>query len=117
MKKYFEYIKKDRLIFRLYIISFLFILITIIFIVLTYSKLPPLIPMYNQLPWGENRLSSTLGIFIPSIIVFGMFVANIALSGLSYSHSPLIARLISVTTFLIIILNSLFIFRTILLII
>lgn len=117
MKKYFNTLKKDRLIFRLYISVFILIVLTITYILFNLSKLPPLIPVFNQMPWGEERLSSTFGIFIPSIITSVAFFVNIILSGISYSTSPLISRLIAITSFLTALLTFLFIIRTIQLII
>jgi len=117
MKKYFNSLKKDRLIFRLYIATFILISITVVYVFLNLSKLPPLIPVFNQMPWGEERLSSTLGIFIPSIITSAIFFVNIILSAISYTTSPLISRLIAITSFLTSLLTFLFIVRTIQLII
>ena len=117
MKKYFNYLKKDRLILKLYIASLILVLITALYIVINHSKLPPLIPVFNQLPWGAERLSSTPGIFIPSVITSAMFLINIILSVITYSLSPLIARLIAITSFLTTLLTFLFIVRTIQLII
>ncbi len=117
MKKYFNSLKKDRLIFRLYIATFIIISITASYILFNLSKLPPLIPVFNQMPWGEERLSSTFGIFIPSIITSLIFFVNIILSAVSYTTSPLISRLIAITSFLTALLTFLFIVRTISLII
>lgn len=116
MKKYFDYVRRDRLIFRLFSTSFILLLITAIFTLITYSKLPPLLPIFNQLPWGPDRLSSTLGIFIPSFLVLIISLINFVLCGFSYSNSPLLSRIFAFTTFLISLLNFLFITRTILLI-
>lgn len=113
MKKYFNYLKEDRLLKRLFIFSFILFLITVIYIIINYSKLPPLLPLFNQLPWGEKRLSDTPGIFIPSIIVLGILVFNIIASSLSHSKSPLISRLFAITCFLTSLLTLLFIVRTI----
>lgn len=116
MKKYFNNLKQDRLIKWLFIVSFVLLVITLIIILISYSKLPPLIPLYNQLPWGESRLSSTIGIFIPLIFSLVIFVVNFLLSAASYSISPLISRIFSITTFLISLITFLFTIRTIFLI-
>lgn len=117
MKKYINYLKKDRLVLRLYVASLVLILITVIYIAITFNRLPPLIPVFNQLPWGEERLSSAPGIFIPSLIASIMFFINMFLSIVSYSTSPLISRFIAITSFLTALLTFLFIVRTIQLII
>ena len=116
MKKYFRYLREDRLIFRLFALGLFFILLTLLYALLNYSQLPPLLPVFNQLPWGVDRLGNSWGIFIPSLIVLLIFSFNILLSAFIYSYSPLISRLFAVTSFLISLLNLLFIVRTILLI-
>lgn len=117
MKKYFKYLREDKLLQRLFILSFVLIALTVIFILINYSKLPPLLPVFNQLPWGEERLGSTIGIFIPSVAVFLILIINIFLSVFSYSRFPLIARMLAITSFLSSILTLLFVIRTIQLII
>lgn len=117
MKKYFKYLRKDRLIFRLFILAFILVALSFIYAALNYTKLPPLLPIFNQLPWGENRLSITPGIFIPPFVALGILILNLFLSAFSYEKSPLIARLFAVTTCLIGLLTLLFVIRTITLII
>ena len=117
MKKYFKYLKQDKLLLRLFILSFLIIVLTFVYIVLFYSKLPPLLPVFNQLPWGEKRLSQTLGIFIPALVVFLILIFNVIASSVAYPRSPLISRMLAVTSFLTALLMLLFVIRTIQLII
>lgn len=117
MKKYFKYLREDKLLSRLFFLAFVLIIITVGYILINYSKLPPLLPIFNQLPWGEKRLSQTIGIFIPSGVVFTILVFNIIVSSLSYPRSPLISRMFAVTSFLTSLLTLLFVIRTIQLII
>lgn len=117
MKKYFKYLREDKLLSRLFVIAFILIAITVVYILINYSKLPPLLPVFNQLPWGEKRLSQTIGIFIPSGVVFAILIFNIIASSLSYPKSPLISRMLAVTSFLTSLLTLLFVIRTIQLII
>lgn len=116
MKKYFKNLKHDKLVLRLFILSFLIITSTYIIIIISYTKLPPLLPIFNQFPWGEQRLAITPGIFIPPIIVTFYFFVNIFLSAFSYEKYPLIARIFAITTCLIGLLTLLFVVRTITLI-
>lgn len=116
MKKNFKTLRKDKLVFRLFILSFLILLTTFIICLLNYSKLPPLLPIFNQLSWGMDRLAFTPGIFIPPVLSLLIFITNIFLSAFSYEKSPLLARLFAVTTTLTSLLTLLFVFRTITLI-
>ncbi|MEK7160155.1 MAG: hypothetical protein AAB702_01605 [Patescibacteria group bacterium] len=116
MKSFINNIKADRWVFRGFNISLFLTFLTILFILFNYRNLPPLIPIFNQLPWGTQRLTEAYGIFIP-VAVFGIiFVINIIFASFVYSKNPLIARIVSAITFIIAILNFLFIIRTILVI-
>lgn len=117
MRKFFKYLKEDRLLLRLFILTVILIIVAIIYILINYSKLPPLLPVFNQLPWGEKRLSQTLGIFIPALVVFLILIFNVIASSVAYPRSPLISRMLAVTSFLTALLMLLFVIRTIQLII
>lgn len=117
MKKFLTDIRADNITSKGFIISFLLSLITFIFIVLYYNSLPPLIPVFNQLPWGAQRLTPTAGIFIPFIIFCLIFLFNLIFSSAIYSKNPLIARFIAATTLILSVINFLFIVRTVFLII
>lgn len=117
MKKYFKILTEDKLLQRLFIISFVLIILTIIYIVINYPKLPPLLPVFNQLPWGEKRLSGAPGIFIPGVLAFVIFLFNIIISAFLYPKFPLLSRLLAITCFITTLLTFLFVLRTIQLII
>jgi hypothetical protein len=117
MKKYFKTLKKDKFIIRLFLVTFIILTITLILILFSYSKLPPLLPIFNQLPWGQDRLSITPGIFIPIILALIIFVLNIFLAAIIYEKYPLLSRLFAITSFLTSFLTMLFIIRTLTLIV
>ena len=117
MKKYIDLAFTDRLIKRLLIVSLILMIVTALFAIFNYQKLPPLIPVFNQLPWGVDRLSNTWGIFIPIIFSLFIFVFNFFASGIVYGESPLLSRMLAITTFIASLLSLLFVFRTITLII
>jgi hypothetical protein len=113
MKNFFSNIAADKLALRGFLISFLLMLITIVYILLYYSNLPPFIPIFNQLPWGNERLTITPGIFI-STIIFGMiFLFNLVFTSIVYNRSPLIARIVAAVTLIIAVMNFLFIIKVI----
>lgn len=116
MKDFIKNIRSDRLTFNGFIISIALTLITVLYILLQYKNLPPFIPIFNQLPWGDQRLVSTPGIFIPIIIFVCLFIFNVIFTSVVYSKNPLIARIVASVTLLLAIINFLFIGRTIFLI-
>ncbi len=114
MKKFITNIRADNITSKGFIISLTLFFITIIFIFIYYGSLPPLIPIFNQLPWGPQRLVPTLGIFIPIIIFTLIYIFNLIFSSIVYTKNPLIARIVAATTLLISIINFIFIIRTVL---
>ncbi len=117
MKKLINNIKSDKITLRGFLLSLILGLLTSVYVLFYYGSLPPFIPIFNQLPWGEQRFTSTIGIFIPIIIFSLLFLFNLIVTGVIYNKNPLIARIIAATTLLIAIMNSIFIIRTILVII
>ena len=113
MKNFIENIRSDKLALRGFFISFLLMLLTVLYILINYSKLPPFIPIFNQLPWGNDRLTTPLGIFIPTIIFAVIFIFNIIFTSIVYNKNPLIARMVAAVTLILSFMNFLFIIRTI----
>ena len=79
MKNLINNITADKLTFRGFTISLLLTFFTFLYIAINYGNLPPLIPIFNQLPWSDNRLTPTIGIFIPIVVFIIVFIFNILL--------------------------------------
>ena len=109
----FKEIGSDKIISRGNIITFLIILASLLFIAVQFRILPPYVPIFNQLPWGEDRLSSTLWIFLPVGGVTILSFVNIFLSSVIYTKSQIISRMLTVSSILSSFLSFLFIVRTI----
>lgn len=117
MKDLINSIRSNTTLFRLYMSSLLIILITFGYSLFNLNNLPPLVPLFNQLPWGADRFSPSIGIFLPQLLVLGIWVFNNVFSSIIYKTIPLISRMLAVTTFLISILTLLFTIRTVQLVI
>ena len=113
MNAFFKEIKEDKILLRGAILTTSIIFLSLASIVFLYSKLPPLIPIFNQMPWGEARIQRTVWIFIVPVIALIIFIINLIFEKLIYKKIPLIARIFSMTALLISILSFLFIIRTI----
>lgn len=116
MKNIISRLRSDRILLRSFLLSILLEILTVSYALLNYNNLPPLVPIFNQLPWGDQRFMTTAGIFIPAIIFMFIFVSNLIIATLVYSKNPLISRIIAATTLLISVMNFIFIVRTILVI-
>ena len=113
MNGFFRTIQDDKIAQRSFTASFAIIFFGIIYIAFYYRNLPPFLPLFNQLPWGDQRLSKTIGVFIPPLISFLILISNFTFSSLIYKKNPLLSRILAITTLLIAVLTFLFIIRTV----
>ena len=113
MKEFFKNIATDKTTIPAFFINGVFIIASVIFILFSYGDLPPFIPIFNQLPWGERRLGPTLTIFIPVLVAILILVINVFTSTLIYKKTPLVARMLIATSLLASIITCLFIIKTI----
>lgn len=109
----FDDVKNDKVLLRGYSINFFIIVLTFAYILLSFRNLPPFIPLFNQLPWGETRIAKTIWIFIVPFLSLSIFIFNLIYSQLTYKKIPLIPRILVVTSFIVSILALLFVVRTI----
>lgn len=113
MKEFFKDIKSDKTIIPVFFINGLFIAVSVIFILFSYRNLPPFIPIFNQLPWGEQRLGPTFSIFIPVLVALLILAINISATAFIYKKTSLIARMLAAVSLLTSILAFLFIIKTV----
>lgn len=92
--------------------SVFILFVALVFLLFFYRSLPPFIPVFNQLPWGEERLGDKLTIFIPLAIASTMLIGNMIFSQALYDKMPLVVRMISITTFFISFITLIFIIKT-----
>lgn len=113
MKKFFNNIREDKTITSAFFINGFLIILILAYILFYYAKLPPYVPVFNQLPWGEERLGATFTIFIPILITLLIFIINLFICASIYKKIPLISRMLAATSLLAGILTFLFIIKTI----
>lgn len=112
MKNLFKYIKIDKIIKWSFQICAILLSGQIIYTAFSYFSLPPLVPLFNQLPWGKDRLGPTYEIFIPSILTLIFLISNLLLINNLYEKMPLLSRILSITTLIIGILSFIFTLQT-----
>lgn len=95
------------------ILSLIILFFSLILIILFYRVLPPVIPAFNQLPWGTDRLSGRFALLIPVGIALGIVVGNSIVSNIVYEKMQVAARMLTLTTLLVSGLTLIFIFRII----
>ena len=117
MKEFISSVRRDRITFNIFVASLGVCVLTIILILLNYLNLPPYIPVFNQLPWGNERLVQTLGVFMPIALFLIVFIFNFGFASFLYTkNNPLLARIVASVTVIVSIMNLLFIIKLLLLI-
>ncbi|MDO8270127.1 MAG: hypothetical protein Q7T54_05675 [Candidatus Levybacteria bacterium] len=107
MKDKFKVIITDQFVRISLLLSLIFITPLIIIIIASYNNLPPLIPFYNSMPWGEERLAySNVTILLP-IILLAIFIGNILQATIAYAKYVLVARIVLFNCFLFLLLGLL----------
>jgi hypothetical protein len=114
MKDFFKDILKDKIITSAFFINVFLIITTVCYILIVYGKLPPFVPVFNQLPWGEQRLGPTITIFVPILVSVFLLAINIFISKIIYIKIPLISRMFAAISLLAGVLTFIFIIKTIL---
>lgn len=92
-------------------VSISFYIISLGIIALTYSHLPPFLPIYNKLAWGYARLGHTYEIIIPVGIPILLSFLNIMIAKFIYAKMPLLARFLFLVTLLISLFTFIFIIK------
>ena len=100
MKDQFKLVLSDQFVRISLMLSLLFIIPLIAIIIVTYGALPPLIPFFNSMPWGAERLApSGITIFLPLLVV-AIFLFNIIIAIAVYKKFALISRITLFNCFL-----------------
>ncbi len=106
---------------KLVLFSFIFILaifaILCIFLLFTYQSMPMLVPLFNQIPWGVERLGAKIQIFLPLGIASTAIVINTLLLLFIQQDMPLVTRLVCLTNVLVALFALLVMVRTVLIVI
>ncbi len=89
------------------ILSVLISLIDAVVVIFLFSRLPPFIPFFNNLPWGVERLAPTNILFFFISTFFIVIIVNSILCSILYRKYTFISRILSMTLFLYVFLGSL----------
>jgi hypothetical protein len=105
-------VKADKIIRWGMTFSLLLLFFEVVILGIFYLKLPPVVPLFNQLPWGATRLGPTYEILLPFVMTSVFFIFNYFLLIKLYTNMPLVSRIVGVTTLLATSLSFIFIVRT-----
>ncbi len=108
----FKQFKNDNTFLLGYLSSISLLVISVSYILLLYSQIPPYLPIFNQMPWGDMRIGAKNTIFLPIGITTFVCIINFFLSAYLYEKLPLVSRIFAVVSLLICIFTLLFSIRT-----
>jgi hypothetical protein len=112
----FKTLFADKIVKQSGIASSVLLLLALLYLAVLYRSLPPFVPLFNQLPWGTERLGSKVMVFLPVVSVLVLFAVNMLVSRFIYEKMPLVVRMIGITTFFISVITFIFIIRITLLV-
>src|SRR5438270_10524662 len=95
MNATFKQLIEDKITFWSFLLSLILLLAASIYIFINLSRLPPLLPLYNRMPWGYTRLGEKFEIFIPVSILIIFYIVNIISASIVYKKAILLSRMIS----------------------
>lgn len=97
-KLQFQELKKDRLFIWSTVISFASLILTLVAIAITWQLLPPVIPFFYSLPWGEEQLAPAFSLFLLPGGGLLLYFLNAAVALLIRPLSPFFARVSLIAT-------------------
>ena len=112
MNEVSSHIKADKIIRWGMTFSLLLLILQILLIAFYFLQLPPVVPLFNQLPWGDARLGTKYEFFLPLVTVILFFLFNYFLLRKLYLTMPLVSRIVGITTLLSTVLSFIFTVRT-----
>lgn len=86
--------------------NILFIVLQLGFILLKFSNLPPVVPLFFSLPWGESQLTSASHLFWLPIFSIAVALINTILAAFFLSNIQFFSRLLVVFSLLFSSLSS-----------
>lgn len=107
MKENFKLLISDQFVRISLVLSLIFIIPLMTIIILSYAGLPPLVPFFNSMPWGEERLALSTFVIVLPLILFTVFTGNIIQAVSFYSKYVLVSRIVLFNCFLFLLLGLL----------
>lgn len=117
MKNFFKKIQQDSVLSWSFWITLFLIVAMVGSIAAVLSNLPPVVPLYNNMPWGYGRLGRSYELFSLPGVVLIICIINTIIGIRLVKSIPLLARFLFLTQASLALFTSVFLGRLILLII
>lgn len=113
MRGYFKSLLNDTITSWAFWLTIVFLVISIGIVAVVFTKLPPVLPIYNKMAWGYARLGATYEIFFPILLAFALFVGNIIFAKYISGKVPLLTRFLFLTSLSLSVFVAIFIVKLI----
>src|SRR5579883_1208324 len=97
MKGFFKSLRKDSVLLWSFWVSIVVVIAATITIAASFSNLPPVIPLYNHMPWGYARLGKTYELFLLPTVTLCIVFINAFIGVKLLTRVPLLARFLFLT--------------------
>ncbi|SRR5574344_363082 len=87
--------KVNSVIFRW---NLFFIIIQLAVIIFKFNALPPKVPLYYSLPWGESQLGNASSLFLLPVFSITILLLNNLLANFFLKSIPLLSRLLVIVS-------------------
>jgi hypothetical protein len=111
MRNVINTIVADRITRVATIVSWGVVILAVGYIAVIFPNLPPYLPLFNQMGWGDPRLAARVFIILPPLLTLGIIFFNTLIGAMLYAAMPLISRMLSITGLLVSALMLIFIIR------
>ena len=112
----FEHVRKSQSFWWTTLIIVAILMFTLAGILWFWQKLPPVIPLFYSLPWGEEQLTSPLTLLFILLTTGVIFCLNTLIATFVYPVSPYYARILITGSLLFTLLAAVTIWKTLFLI-
>jgi len=116
-KDNFDFFFQDKTIKTAWTIFGVILLASLLVLFIFWRKLPPQIPLYYSLPWGEEQLAQTFFILILPFSSLVLGLVNLFLAVFFFDKQPLASKILSLAAVVYILLSSLALVKIIFLVI
>lgn len=107
---------QDKIIEPAIIFSSLLIIFSFLFLVFNFNKLPPEVPLFHSLPWGEEQLAVKWQLFFLPFLSLIFLIVDLLLARRLYSQNLFLSRVLALSAPVFGLLSTIALVETILLI-
>ncbi|MGH7245577.1 MAG: hypothetical protein ACREGI_01435 [Candidatus Levyibacteriota bacterium] len=87
--------------------------IGVLYAIISFATLPPILPVFNKMPWGYARLGQKVTLFIPVGLCLVIFIGNTTLATKLREKIPLLTRFLFITSLTVSIFTCIFLIKAI----